>query len=48
MAVDVALALEKLGISVKKNGRRYWAEECPMPTHGAPNPKHRFQNFFVT
>ena len=47
MAVDVALALEKLGISVKKNGRRYWAEECPLPTHGAPNPKHRWQNFFV-
>jgi hypothetical protein len=47
MAVDIALALEKLGIQIKKNGRRYWAEECPMPTHGTPNPKHRYQNFFV-
>lgn len=47
MAADIALALDKLGIPVQQKGRRYWAEQCPLPTHGHPNPAHRFQNFFV-
>jgi hypothetical protein len=47
MGVDVELALSKLGVKVRRKGGRIWAEECPLPTHGRPNPAHRWQNFFV-
>ena len=47
MGVDVEAAIAKLGIRVRRKGDRIWGEDCPLPTHGAPNPSHRFQNFFV-
>lgn len=47
MPVDIAKALEKLGLEVRHKGRRYWTEYCPLPTHGHPNPAHVWQNFFV-
>jgi Toprim-like len=39
--------LERLGISAERRGRRWWAEQCPLPSHGAPNPAHRYQNWFI-
>jgi hypothetical protein len=47
VAVDVARVLERLGLTVRRHGARYWTEHCPLPTHGEPNPKHRWANFFV-
>jgi len=47
MGVDVEAAIAKLGIKVRRKGDRIWGEDCPLPTHGAPNPAHRWQNFFV-
>lgn len=47
MVAPVDRALEKLGIVAQRRGGRWWAENCPLPTHGQPNPEHRWQNFFV-
>lgn len=47
MAVDVEKVLEKLGLSVVRLGRRFWAERCPVPGHSSHNPSHRWKNFFV-
>jgi DNA primase len=43
----VGEVLEKLGVPAERRGRRWWAEQCPLPSHGKPNPSHRHQNFFV-
>lgn len=43
----VGEVLEKLGVPAERRGRRWWAEQCPLPSHGKPNPAHRHQNFFV-
>lgn len=40
-------ALTKLGVEHRRQGERVWAERCPLPTHGAINEAHRWQNFFV-
>jgi len=47
VVASVQKTLEKLGVVAERNGRRWWAEQCPLPSHGAPNPKHQWQNFFV-
>jgi DNA primase catalytic core, N-terminal domain len=44
---SVEFALERLGLDVKRVGGRLWTERCPLPTHQAHNPKHRWANFFV-
>ena len=43
----VGLVLEKLGLQSRRQGRRWWTESCPLPTHGPQNPAHRYQNFFI-
>jgi DNA primase len=47
MRFPVGLVLEKLGVRARLQGHRYWAEHCPLPSHGPPNQAHRWQNFFV-
>lgn len=47
MGASVERALERLGIATERAGRRLWAEQCPLPTHGAQNPRHRFKNFYI-
>lgn len=47
MTASVERVLEQLGVPAQRQGRRWWLEWCPMPSHGSPNPKHRWQNFFV-
>lgn len=39
--------LEKLGVEHRRQGNRVWARECPLPSHGAHNPQHEFQNWFI-
>lgn len=47
MSTRVEQVLERLGVAHKRQGNRIWAEECPHPQHGRPNPEHRYQNFFA-
>jgi hypothetical protein len=47
MRPPVAKVLEKLGVVAKLRNRSFWTENCPLPSHGPPNPAHRWQNFFV-
>jgi DNA primase len=43
----VELVLEKLGVTHRRQGNRVWAEECPLPSHGKPNPQHRYLNWMI-
>lgn len=47
MAANVGKVLERLGVEVRNEGRRWWGRKCPHPEHVHHNPKHEWKNFFV-
>lgn len=47
MSASVERVLERLGITARRIGSRWWAERCPVPEHGPQNEGHLWKNFFI-
>ena len=47
MSASVERVVERLNLSAKKAGSRWWFERCPNPGHADYNEKHRFKNAFA-
>ena len=47
MSASVERVVERLGLTARRTGSRWWFERCPNPEHADKNEKHRWSNAFV-
>jgi DNA primase len=47
VSASVEKVLERLALTAKKHGSRWWFERCPNPDHADHNEQHRWKNAFV-